>query len=274
MAYSHTFQDDKTLVIGLHLRSGMDENIRDVAILFNHDRDAVLRAAQKCLPAAIKRERSVSRYHEVVVIVACDNSRLRQKALNELVEIPGITKAVAFAPSKEASRGKTGMFYAVMDLFLLSQSDVIVRSGKMTSMFTTLASGLMIRGSMQPVYMAPVVTPTFYQCDTSNRACGVSLNRDSPKLGIVESVITNHNEDQVGTCFHGAVKTAEMLRNRGVLYPNCEELLSIDSRAHGGAGYSSSSSNKDGAILNDRALDVDVNGIGGFVEKFWNLFKY
>ena len=43
-------RDNDTLVLGLHLRSGMDENNRDVAILFNHDRDAVLRAAQKCLP--------------------------------------------------------------------------------------------------------------------------------------------------------------------------------------------------------------------------------
>ena len=246
----------------------MDENNRDVAILFNHDRDAVLRAAQKCLPGTIKREHSVASYRDVVVIVACDNSRVRQKALDELNRMPGISKAVAYAPSKEASRGKTGMFYAVVDLFLLSQSDVILRSGKMTSMFTTLAAGLMIRGFSQPVYMAPVVTPTFYQCDTSERACGVSLSRDTPKLGIMESVITDHGNDRVGTCFGGAFNVSTLLRERRVLYPNCEELLSVDSEAFAVV--------LDGHVNGDDVyLDKVVYGTehSGIIDMIWGLFN-
>ena len=224
-----------------------------------------------CTPqttGSIKREQSVASYRDVVVIVACDNSRLRQKALDELSEMPGISKAIAFAPSKEASRGKTGMFYAVMDLFLLSQSDVILRAGKMTSMFTTLAAGLMIRGFSQPVYMAPVVTPTFYQCDTSERACGVSLSRDTPKLGIMESVITNHGNDRLGTCFGGAFNVSKVLRERRVLYPNCEELLSVDPTAFAAA----IDGPFDDAIADNADYLDNADTQSGILGMLWKLF--
>lgn len=228
---------DGTLVVGVHLRSGMDSNSRDRAILFNHARDAVLRAAGRCLPAALTRERGADRtlddgtvydsFRDVVVFVACDNADLRQEALKVLRKIEGVVDVVAYAPSQAASRDHDGMFFAVTDLFLLSQADVIVRTGKITSMFTSLAAGLMVQGTMQPVYMAPVTTREFYQCkvdDSMSLPCGVSLNRDLPRLGIVESVLTNHAVE-VGTCMGGVENASKILRDRRALYPNCDELL-------------------------------------------------
>jgi len=229
-----------SLVVGVHLRTGMDSNERDRAILFTHDRNAVLRAALRCLPGLVERESSVTledddeieSFREVVVFVACDNAHIRQEAIEQIESLDVVSKAIAFSPSAEASRGKTGMYFALVDLFLLSQSDVILRAGKITSMFTTLAAGLNVRGSSQPVYMSPVTTPTFIQCDIRGlkNTCGVELSRNLPKMGVVESVLEGHG-DAVGKCFGGVVEAAAHLRRKGALYPHCEELLSMDDRA-------------------------------------------
>ena len=103
------------MLVGVHMRSGMVENARDVALLFSHDRDYVLSAIQACTPHAIQRELAADvptnsgsgggggggdvvprDKRSVVVFLAADNAKLKRRAKRKLQRLDSVRRVVTF----------------------------------------------------------------------------------------------------------------------------------------------------------------------------------
>ena len=187
------------LIVGVHLRVGMSTNAVDVAKGFYGMAAATTEAARVCVKnTVLVRERGATRpppytapvadegaatkgdarveWDQATVLVATDSSAIRKMGRAKFSSVEGVSNVVSFDGILD-EESAVGLQAAMVELVLLSRCDVIVRAGKMNSLFSGTAAALMAT-PRQPIYWAAIDAKTFVQCSTMNgiQPCGVTVS--------------------------------------------------------------------------------------------------
>ena len=242
------------LLVGVHLRVGMVSNQADRGMKSFGRADATAEAARLCLAnAVLAREEGAVRppsasarggpqrwsgderdeWRDSTVFVASDNDVLRSRARSRLEAVDGVRSAVAFEGIVD-EESAVGLEAAMVDLMLLSRCDVIVRAGKMNSLFSGTAAALMA-SPFHPIYWASIDAPSFVQCDTLRgaRPCGVTASGTQARLAIVEAVLEPLGDaplcPELGDVYpHGPLSLGARMRARRTLFPTCDMMDAND----------------------------------------------
>ena len=250
------------LLVGVHLRVGMGSNRADRAMKQFGRTDAAAEAARVCVANAVLvreegaarppssrastsarsgafqrwsgDEREVwSRDRGATIFVASDHEDLRSRAQTRLEAEDGVHSVVAFNGIVD-EESAVGLQAAMVELLILSRCDVIVRAGKMNSLFSGTAAALMA-SPFHPIYWASIDAPSFVQCDTLRgaRPCGVTASGTQARFAIVEAVLEPLGDAPLcpglGEVYpHGPRSLGQRMRARRTLFPTCATMDAND----------------------------------------------